>query len=544
MAKEIKFSDKVRKELKKGADILADAVKVTLGPKGRNVVLDRGYGAPTITNDGVTIAREIELPDKFINMGAQLVKEAASKTNDVAGDGTTTATLLAQAIYEKGLKRVGEGANVVSIKRGINKAADAVVEHLKKVSQSIAKKEEKAQVAAISADDVEVGKIIAEAMEKVGDNAPITVEEAPIFGMELEVVEGMQFDKGYISPYMMTDASRMEAVLEHPYLLLTDQKISAVADILPLVEKMAQAGKKNLVIIADEVSGEALATLVLNKIRGTFTTLAVAAPGFGDRKKEILEDIAILTGAQVISEDIGIKLENASMDMLGRADKVVANKDHTTIIGGGGKKTAIKERVEQLRVLIEKETSDFDKEKLQERLAKLSGGVAVLKVGAATEVELKEKKYKIEDAIQATKAAVEEGILPGGGVAFINAIPVLEKLRLEEGDEQAGVEILKEALVEPLKQIALNAGKDPDKILKKVQSQKEGFGYDAARDKLDVDMIAAGIVDPTKVTRSALQNAASAAAMLLTTEAAVADLPKKESETPPAMPPGVEGMEG
>lgn len=527
MAKEIRFGRVARQALKRGVDKLADTVKVTLGPKGRNVILDRGFGIPVITNDGVTIAQEIEVKDKFENMGAQIIKEAANKTNDVAGDGTTTATLLAQAIIQRGLEAVDKGVNVIALRRGIEKGTKAVVEALQAMAKPVTRKEEKAQVAAISAGDPEIGNFIAEAMEKVGDQSPITVEESQTFGIELELVEGMQFDKGYISPYMVTDAPRMEAIVEEPYILITDQKITAIAEILPLIESMVQAGKKELLIIADEVGGEALATLVVNKLRGIFTALAVAAPGFGERRKEMLEDIAILTGGEVISEDKGMKLESTALDQLGRARKVMATKDNTVIIGGLGEAEKIQSRIKQIENQLQSETSDFEKEKLEERVAKLRGGVAVLKVGAATEVELKEKKHRIEDAVSATKAAVEEGIVPGGGVALLNASSALKKLEVE-GAEKIAIGILEEALREPLRQIVVNAGRDPDLVARKVEQGQPGIGYDAERDQFDVEMISVGIVDPTKVTRSALQNAASAAAMLLTTEAAVTDLPKKE----------------
>jgi chaperonin GroEL len=532
MAKDIKQAAEIRQALKRGIDKLADTVKVTLGPKGRNVVLDRGYGAPTITNDGVTIAKEITLPDKFENMGAQIVKEAATRTNDVAGDGTTTATLLAQAMVTEGLKGVEEGTNVMGLKRGIDRASEAVVAELLKTSKSITTKEEKAQVATISAGDPEIGEVIAQLMEEVGDDAPITVEDSPTFGIEKEVVEGMQFDKGYLSPYMVTDPARMEAIMENPHILVTDQKITTVSDLVPLMEAMASQGEKSLVIIAEEVSSEALTMLVLNKIRGVFNSIAVSAPSFGERRKEILEDIAVLTGAELISEDKGMQLEKVTQEMLGRATKIVTTKDSATIIGGAGAKELIAARITQLKNRIAEETAEFEREKLQERLAKLSGGVGILRVGAATEIELKDKKLRIEDAIQATKAAVSEGIVAGGGTALLNAAGILNALEADtmEPDEKAGIGIVRNALSEPLRQIAANAGKNPDEVASKVATQQWGFGYNAATDEFDVDMIASGIVDPTKVTRSALQNAASVAAMILTTEAGVTDLPQPSKD--------------
>jgi len=538
MAKEIKFSEDARSNLKTGVDKLANTVKTTLGPKGRNVVLDKKYGAPTITNDGVTIAKEIDLEDIYENMGAQLVKEVASKTNDVAGDGTTTATVLAQAIVTEGLKNVTAGANPMEIKKGIEQATAHVVSEIEKTSKKISTKEEIAQVASISAADEEIGKLIADVMDKVGKDGVITVEEGQTLGLEQEVVEGMQLDNGYIAPYMVTDAERMEAVYEHPSILLTDKKISSINEIVPLLEKMAQAGKKDLVIIADDIEGEALATLVVNKIRGVFNTLAIKAPGFGDKKKEMLEDIAILTGAKVISEEIGLKLEDAEMDVLGAARKVIADKDNTTIIEGQGASGDVKARVNQIKNQISASSSEWDKEKLQERLAKMAGGVAVLKVGAATEVELKEKKHRIEDALAATRAAVEEGIVPGGGVAIVDIAPSLSKLNGTK-DEETGIKILQRALEEPLRQIAANAGKEGSVVVDEVQKRAKGIGYDAARDDYK-DMIKAGIVDPAKVTRSALQNAASISALFLTTEAVVAELPAKEE---PQMPAGG-GMPG
>nr|PZN04003.1 MAG: chaperonin GroEL [Bacillota bacterium] len=531
MAKQIKFNEDARRALLRGIDKLADTVKVTLGPKGRNVVLDKKFGTPTITNDGVTIAREIELEDPFENMGAQLIKEVATKTQDVAGDGTTTATLLAQAIIHEGMKNVVAGANPMLIKRGIEKAVKAVVEELKTFSKPVETKEAIAQVASISAADEEIGNLIAEAMEKVGKDGVITVEESKTIGTTLEVVEGMEFDRGYISPYMVTDAEKMEAVLDDPYILITDKKLSNVQDLLPILEKVVQAGAK-LLIIAEDVEGEALATLVVNKLRGTLMSVAVKAPGFGDRRKAMLQDIAILTGGQVISEELGIDLKSATMDMLGRARQVKVNKEKTIIVDGAGSKEEIKKRINSIKAQIEETTSDFDREKLQERLAKLAGGVAVIKVGAATETELKEKKHRIEDALSATKAAVEEGIVPGGGTAFINALSALDRVEAE-GDEKVGVDIIRKALEEPVRQIAYNAGLDGSVIVEKLKGMEKGIGFDALRGEF-CDMIKKGIVDPTKVTRSTLQNAASLAAMVLTTEAVVADIPEKEKN--PSMP--------
>ncbi len=526
MSKQILFDENARQLLKKGVNQLADAVKVTLGPKGRNVILDKGFGSPTITKDGVSVAKEIELEDKFENAGAELVKEVASKTNDVAGDGTTTATVLAQAIVNEGFKVVAAGANPMSVKKGIDKGVEAVVEHIRSLSKPVSTNEERAQVAAISANDKEIGRLIAEAMEKVGPNSPITVEESQSFGVEVEVVEGMQFDKGYLSPYMITNSERMEAVFEDPYILITDKKISAINDILPLLEKLAQSGRKDLVIIAEDVDGEALATLVVNKLRGTFNCLAVKAPGFGDRRKEMLQDIAVLTGGKVISEEVGLKLENADMDMLGHADKVIADKERTTIVGGKGDEKEIKARIGQIEVSMEKSESDFDKEKLQERLAKLGKGVAILKVGAATETEMKEKKHRIEDALAATRAAIEEGIVVGGGVVLVRSLKALDSIQLE-GEEKIGLDILRKALALPLYQIAANAGKDGSIIVEQVKNKDGNIGYNAARDQFE-DLVSAGIIDPAKVTRSALQNAASVASLLLTTEAVVTDKPKAD----------------
>lgn len=537
MAKIIEYDEEARRALETGVTKLADAVRVTLGPKGRNVVLEKKFGAPTITNDGVTIAREIELEDPYENMGAQLAKEVATKTNDVAGDGTTTATVLAHAMVKEGLRNVAAGANPMQIRRGIDRAVENVVDDIKKRSKEIETKEEVARVAAISADNDEVGQIIADAMEKVGKDGVITVEESQTFGMEFDVVEGLQFDKGYLSPYMVTDAERMEAVLDEPYVLIANQKVSAVADMLPILEKVMQAGKP-LLIIAEDVEGEALATLVVNKIRGTFISVAVKAPGFGDRRKAMLQDIAILTGGQVVSEELGIKLESVTLDMLGRARQVKVSKEDTIVVEGKGDHKAVEGRINQIRAEIDKSDSDFDQEKLQERLAKLSGGVAVIKVGAATEVELKEKKHRIEDALSATKAAVEEGIVSGGGVVLVNNMDAIKMTKLAD-DEKTGAEIVRKALVEPIKQIATNAGLEGSVVVEKVKQLKAGMGLDAISGDY-VDMLEAGIIDPAKVTRSALQNAASIAALLLTTEALVADKP--EEEKMPPMPGGMPPM--
>ena len=527
MSKQIIFDEKARQALKRGVDKLADAVKITLGPRGRNVVLDKGFGSPQICNDGVTIAKEIELKDKVENIGAELVKEVATKTNDIAGDGTTTATILAQAIIAEGFKNVAAGANPMLIKKGIEKGVNAVIEELKtKISKPISNPEEIAQVASISANDEKLGKIIAEAMQEVGNDGVITVEESQSFGIEKEVVKGMQFDKGYISPYMITNAERMEAEYINPYILITDRKISAVTDIVPLLEKLASVGQKNLVIIAEDIDGEALATLVVNKLRGVFNTLAIKAPAFGDRRKEMLEDIAILTNGKVISEEVGLKLENATVEMLGQAHKVIATKENTTIVEGKGDKQIIETRINLIHKQIDQSTSDFDKEKLHERLAKLAGGVAVVKVGAATETEMKEIKLRIEDAINATKAAVAEGIVPGGGVALFRAKAILDQVDVE-GEQKIGVDILKKALEQPVRQIAINAGKDGSVIAEEVRKGTGNYGYNAALDKFE-DLLKAGIIDPTKVTRCALQNAASIASMLLTTECVVTDEPEDE----------------
>ncbi|WP_350343322.1 chaperonin GroEL [Proteinivorax tanatarense] len=539
MAKEIKLREDGRKALERGVNTLADTVKVTLGPKGRNVVLDKKFGSPLITNDGVTIAREIELEDAYENMGAQLVKEVATKTNDVAGDGTTTATLLAQAIIREGIKNVTAGANPMILRKGIEKAVETVVEEIRNISKPVEGKEAISQVAAISADDKKVGELIAEAMEKVGKDGVITVEESKSFGTSLNVVEGMQFDRGYISPYMVTDTEKMEAVLEDPYILITDKKINNIQEVLPILEKIVQQGKQ-MVLIAEDVEGEALATLVVNKLRGTFTCVALKAPGFGDRRKAMLEDIAILTGGQVISEDLGIELKNVDLDMLGRARQVQVNKDDTIIVDGNGDASEIEKRISQLRTQIEDASSEFDQEKLQERLAKLAGGVAVIEVGAATETEMKEKKLRIEDALAATKAAVEEGIVSGGGTALAHALRALDNIEVEKGDEKTGVLIVKRALEEPVRQIAENAGEEGSVVVERVKSEAIGIGYNALTGKYE-DMITAGIVDPAKVTRSALQNAGSISAMFLTTEAVVAD---KEEDDAGAGAPAGGGMPG
>ena len=541
MAKQILFNEEARRSLERGVNALADAVKVTLGPKGRNVVLEKKFGAPTITNDGVTIARDIELEDPFENMGAQLVKEVSIKTNDVAGDGTTTATVLAQAMINEGMRNVAAGANPMVLKKGIKKAVDVLVDELKNVSQKVETKAAKAQVASISAADDEIGNLIADAMEKVGDDGVITVEESKTMETHLETVEGMQFDRGYISPYMATDADKMEAVLSNPYVFITDRKITMIADIMPVLEKVVQNGGE-LLIIAEDVEGEALATLVVNKLRGTFKAVAVKAPGFGDRRKAMLQDIATLTGATVISEEVGRKLDSASMADLGRAGQVRVTKELTTIVDGLGDKDAIAARVAQIRAQIPETTSDFDKEKLQERLAKLAGGVAVIKVGAATEVELKDKKLRIEDALNATRAAVAEGIVAGGGTALLQVQPALAKIKAT-GDETTGVEIVKRAIEEPVRQIAYNAGLEGAVIVDTIKRSRKGYGFNALTEEY-VDMIEAGIVDPTKVTRSALQNAASIASMVLTTESIVADKPAKEGAAMPAMPPMGGGMPG
>jgi len=542
MAKQFKFNEEARQALKKGVDKLAGAVRITLGPRGRNVVLDKSYGTPMVTNDGVTIAKEVELEEKFENMGAELIKEVAEKTNDVAGDGTTTAVVLAQAIVEEGLKNVTAGSDPLELKKGIDKAVKTTIEVLNKIKRPIESKREIAQVATIASEDKEVGNMIADVIEDVGKDGVVTVEESQTFGLSKELVEGLQFDNGYISPYMITNTERMEAEYKEPHILITDQKISAINDILPLLEKMSQAGKKSLIIIAEDVEGEALTTLIVNKLRGTFVSLAVKAPGFGDRRKEMLQDIAIVTGGRVISEEAGLKLENAEIEMLGQADKIVSTKENTTIVGGKGNKENIEKRIKQIKLQMEQTDSEFDKEKLQERLAKLSGGVAVVKVGAATETEMKYKKLKIEDAVNATRAAIEEGIIPGGGAALIKASYEIDKM-LEENlsdEEKIGVKIVKKALESPLRQIAENAGvRDISLIVEDIKIDNN-IGYDFTKvDPKDVkkgrvDMMEAGIVDPLKVARTALQNAASMASVFLTTEAVLADIPeKKEGNLPP-----------
>jgi chaperonin GroEL len=531
--KELKFNEDARRSLERGVNILADAVKVTLGPKGRYVVLDKKFGAPTITNDGVTIAREIEVEDVFENQGAQLVREVATATNDVAGDGTTTATVLAQAIVREGLKNVAAGANPMAIKRGVEKAVESVTENLKSQSKEISGKEDIARVAAISSREREIGDVIADAIEKVGKDGVVNVEEGQTFGLELEFTEGMQFDKGYLSPYMITDSERMEAVLEDPYILVANQKIGAVKDLLPVLEQVIQAGRP-LLIVAEDVEGESLATIVVNKLRGTFQAVAVKAPGFGDRRKRMLEDIAILTGAEVITEEMGLKLENTKISQLGRARRVVVDKDSTTIIDGAGDSEGIKARIKQIKAEIETTDSDFDREKLQERLAKLSGGVAVIKVGAATETEMKEKKHRVEDAVQATRAALEEGIVPGGGVALLNATDAI-KVDKFEGDEKTGAQIIRRALEEPIRQLAENAGLEGSVVVDKVRNAAAGQGLNVDTGEVE-DLVKAGIIDPTMVTRSALQNAASIAKNILTTEAVVAEAPEKQ--------PAMAGMPG
>jgi len=535
MAKQILYGEEARQALKAGIDALTNAVKVTLGPKGRPVALDKKWGAPTVLNDGVSIAKDIELPDPFQNMGAQLVKEAATKTNDKCGDGTTTATVLAQAIVNEGFKNIAAGADAMALKRGIEKGVSALVDELKKMAIPVTTKEQVAQTATISAVDAEIGNLIAEVMDKVGKDGVITVEESKGLRFETEYVEGMEFDRGYISPYFITNAELMKTEIEDPYILITDKKISAIADLVPALEKILQVSK-NLVIIAEDVEGEALATLVVNKLKGTLNCLAVKAPGFGDRRKAMLEDIAILTGGKVISEEVGRKLDSAAVSDLGRARKVVADKDNTTIVEGKGSDEDIKARIKQIKAQIDETTSDYDKEKLQERLAKLAGGVAVIKVGAGTEVELKEKKHRVEDALSATRAAVEEGILPGGGVAILNAGSALDKVKTE-GDEATGIAILKRALEEPLRWIAINAGKDGSVVVDKVKRSKKGFGYDALKNDFG-NMVTKGVIDPLKVTRTGLENATSIANMILTTESLVTDIPEKEKMPPtPPMPP-------
>lgn len=542
MAKQLLYSDDARRKILSGVEQLAAAVKVTLGPKGRNVVIDKKFGSPTITKDGVTVAKEVDLEDAFENMGAQMVKEVAEKTSEIAGDGTTTATVLAEAIYREGLKNVTAGSNPMELKRGIEKAVVKIVEELGKLSTPIKDKKEIAQVASIAANsDTNIGELIAEAMDKVGKDGVITVEEAKSTATTLDVVEGMQFDQGYLSPYFVTDAERMEVLLEDPYILIYEKKISSIKDILPLLEKIARVGKP-LLIIAEEVDGEALATLVVNKIRGTFVACAVKAPGYGDRRKAMLEDIAILTGGKALTEDLGIKLENVDIEDLGRAKKVKIDKENSTIVEGAGKNTAINARISQLKKQIEDTDSDYDKEKLQERLAKLAGGVAVINVGAATESEMKEKKARVEDALHATRAATQEGIVPGGGVALIRTIAALDKLKLE-GDEKIGANIVKRAIEEPLRQIVQNAGLEGSVVVQRIKQEKTNIGYDVSQDSY-VDLIEAGVIDPTKVTRSALQNASSIAALLLTTETLIADKPEKDEKMPPMPGGGMGGMGG
>ena len=542
-AKEIKFDQEGRNAILRGVNTLANAVKVTLGPKGRNVILDKSFGSPTVTKDGVTVAKEIELEDKFENMGAQMVKEVASKTSDVAGDGTTTATVLAQALFTEGSKLVAAGHNPMELKRGIDKAVEEVIKELKKVSKPTKDRKEIAQVGAISANnDSTIGDIIAEAMDKVGKEGVITVEEAKTMETSLDIVEGMQFDRGYLSPYFVTDPERMETVLEDCYILIHEKKISSMKDLLPILEQIARSGKP-FVILAEDVEGEALATLVVNKLRGTLRCVAVKAPGFGDRRKAMMEDIAILTGGKMIAEDLGIKLENLKIEDLGQAKRVTIDKDNTTIVEGSGKKADIEGRVKQIRAQVEETTSDYDREKLQERLAKLVGGVAVINVGAATETEMKEKKARVEDALHATRAAVEEGIVPGGGVALIRCLPVLEAIKLPQAEQQKGIDIVKQAIVEPLRWIAKNAGFDGSIVIEKVRNEKGSFGFNAQTEQYE-DLTKAGVIDPTKVVRCALQNAASVASLLITTEAMIAEKPKKESGMPPMPPGGMGGMGG
>jgi chaperonin GroEL len=540
MAKQIKFDNEARQALVRGVDALANTVKVTLGPKGRNVVLDRGYGSPIITKDGVTVAKEIELEDKFENIGVEIIKEVASKTNDIVGDGTTTATVLAQAIVKEGLKNVTAGANPVALNRGLHKAAEAVVKELREKISKKVEAGEIAHVASISANDREIGEKIAAAMKEVGNDGVITVEESQTFGMDIETVKGMRFDKGYVSAYMVTNTDRMEAEYEDPYILITDKKISSVDDMLPVLEKVAQTGRKEMVIIAEDVDGQALTTLVLNKLRGSFNVLAVKAPGFGDRRKEMLQDIAVLTGGKVITEEVGLKIDSVTLEDLGHARKVVATKEYTTIVEGKGDQAAITDRVNQIKKLIEQTDSEFDREKLQERLAKLAGGVAVIRVGAATETEMKEVKHRVEDAVGATKAAIEEGVVPGGGVALLRAMKALDTIKLEP-EEMVAVGILRRALEEPIRIIAKNAGYEGAVVVDEVKKREGNFGFNAVTGGYE-DMVAAGVIDPTKVTRSALQNAVSAAGMLLTTEAVVTDLPKKEE--PPMGGGGMGGMGG
>ncbi len=544
MAKQLAFSEEARRKLKKGIDTLATAVSTTLGPKGRNVALDKKFGAPTITHDGVTVAKEIELEDPYENMGAQLLKEAATKTNDIAGDGTTTATVLAQNIVNEGLKNIAAGANPMLLKRGIEAGTAALADKIRSMAISIDDKAEIASVASISAQDTSIGELIADVMDKVGKDGVITVEESRSLEFETEYVEGMQFDRGYISPYFVTDSDTMEAVIEDAHILIHDKKISSAQDIIPILEKLVQTGKKNLVIIAEDVDGEALATLVLNKLRGMINALAIKAPGFGDRRKAMLQDIAVLTGGQVVTEEMGRKLDSVQLSDLGRAAKIVSSKDDTTVVDGQGDEAQIKARVEQIKVEIDRSTSDYDREKLQERLAKLAGGVAIIRVGAATEVELKEKKHRVEDALSATRAAVEEGIVPGGGVALLNALPALNDVSLPEGDQMTGIGILQRALEAPMRKIAENAGKNGDVVIQNVRQAQEkagntNIGYNVMSGEY-IDMVKAGIIDPAKVTRGALENAASIASMVLTTEALITDIPEEE----PPMPPGGGGMPG
>lgn len=536
MAKKVIFDEKARQSLKKGIDKLAQAVRITLGPKGSNVILDRGFGSPLITNDGVTIAKEIELEDKTENLGADVLKQAAEKTNDVAGDGTTTAIVLAWSIVSNGLKNVTAGANALSIKRGIDKAVKAVIKELKSICQKVETHNEIANVGSISAGDKEIGNMIADIFDEVGKDGVITVEESKTLGLSKEIVKGLQFDKGYISPYMVTDSEKMEAVLENPYIIITDKKITNIHEILPVLDKVVQAGKKDLLIIAEDVSGEALATLIINKLRGTFNVVAVKTPGFGDRKKELMEDIAIVTGGKVISEEIGFKLDKAELDDLGQARRIVINKESTTIVEGAGQAENIKNRIKQIKTELETTDSDFDKEKLEERLAKLSGGIAVIKVGAATEVEQKEKQHRVEDAVRATKAALEEGVVAGGGVALLRSSKVLKDIQTEDDDEKIGVNIVFQALEEPIRQIAKNGGRNGDVILEEAKKREKNEGFDVTKGEF-VDMLKAGIVDPTKVTRSALENAASVSSMLLTTQVVVVDAPeKKENQGFPQEP--------
>jgi len=533
MAKNIIFDEKARQSLKKGVDKLAQAVKITLGPKGSNVILDRGFGSPLITNDGVTIAKEIELKDKVENLGAEILKQAAEKTNDVAGDGTTTAIVLAWSIITNGLKNVTAGANSLSVKRGIDKAVKVVIEELKNISQKVETHDEIANVAAISANDKEIGNMIANIFDEVGKDGIITVEESKTLGLTKEIVKGLQFNKGYISPYMITDSEKMESVLENPYIIITDKKITNIQEILPLLDKIVQSGKKDLLVIADDLSGEALATLILNKLRGTFNVVAVKTPGFGDNKKELMEDIAIITGSKVISEEIGLKLDKTELNDLGHARRIIINKENTTIIEGGGQAENIKNRIKQIKKQIENTDSDFDKEKLEERLAKLSGGIAVIKVGAATEVEQKEKQHRVDDAVRATKAALEEGVVPGGGIALLRSSKVLDNIEVDDEDEKIGVDIVLKALEEPIRQITVNAGQSGEVVLEEAKKRKENEGFDVTKGEF-IDMFKAGIVDPTKVTRSALENAASVSSMLLTTKVVVTDIPEEKEN--PGMP--------